>query len=329
MSPDGYVLDPVVRALLVDLGVSPPRVLNRASLPADTFARGPVSLPPQQYHAFWTALQQESGDANLPISIARALRVEIFQPPVFAALCSPTLDVAADRIAAHKRLIGPMRVTIDRSSTGLRITPRWPPGVAPPDPFVLWELVFWVALARIGTRTDVHPVRVTAPAPPADREAYRDYLGVPVQRGAVAAVSFSRLDAERPFLTADEGMWRFFEPELRRRLSELDEQACVTDRVRAVLLEQLPAGDATMQTAARSLAMSTRTLQRRLSQERTTFQSVLKSTRESLARHYLEKSSLPAAEISFLLGYEDATSFYRAFHGWTGQTPQRVRAGSG
>jgi AraC-like DNA-binding protein len=37
---------------------------------------------------------------------------------------------------------------------------------------------------------------------------------------------------------------------------------------------------------------------------------------------------LTAAEIAFLLGYEDANSFYRAFHSWTGQTPERVRAGA-
>ena len=222
-----------------------------------------------------------------------------------------------------------MRITIDRSSSRFGITPRWPAGEAPPDQFVLWELVFWVALARIATRVDVRPLLLTAPGPPADREAYRDYLGVAVQRGAPAAVTFSRLDADRPFLTADEAMWRSFEPELRRRLSELDEGASVTERVRAVLLKQLPAGDFAMQTVARHLAVSTRTLQRRLYQEQTTFQAVLKATRESLARHYLARSTLPAAEISFLFGYEDATSFYRAFHGWTGQTPQRVRAGSG
>ncbi len=100
------------------------------------------------------------------------------------------------------------------------------------------------------------------------------------------------------------------------------------DRVRAVLLESLPAGDGTMGAVAGQLAMSTRTLHRRLQGEGTTFQRVLDTTREALARHYLANPDLSAAEISFLLGYADASSFYRAFHDWTGSTPERVRAGA-
>jgi AraC-like DNA-binding protein len=90
----------------------------------------------------------------------------------------------------------------------------------------------------------------------------------------------------------------------------------------------LPAGTATMNAVARELAVSTRTLQRRLRDESTSFQAVLSETREALARHYLSSAGLTAAEIAFLLGYEDANSFYRAFHSWTGQTPERVRAGA-
>jgi AraC-like DNA-binding protein len=37
---------------------------------------------------------------------------------------------------------------------------------------------------------------------------------------------------------------------------------------------------------------------------------------------------MSAAQISFLLGYEEPSSFYRAFHSWTGQTPQGVRLAS-
>ena len=83
-----------------------------------------------------------------------------------------------------------------------------------------------------------------------------------------------------------------------------------------------------MEAVARELAMSTRTLQRRLKGEGTSFQAVLGETRESLARHYLANSEMSAGEISFLLGYEDPRSFYRAFHDWTGLTPQVVRAGA-
>lgn len=48
-------------------------------------------------------------------------------------------------------------------------------------------------------------------------------------------------------------------------------------------------------------------------------------TRKSLARHYLSTPQLTEAEISYLLGYDDTNSFYRAFHTWTGRTPEHAR----
>jgi AraC-like DNA-binding protein len=80
-----------------------------------------------------------------------------------------------------------------------------------------------------------------------------------------------------------------------------------------------------MDTVARKLAVSKRTLQRRLSEESTTFQVELNKTREKLARHYLSKSNLSGSQISYLLGFEDPNSFCRAFHSWTGQTPNQSR----
>ena len=80
-------------------------------------------------------------------------------------------------------------------------------------------------------------------------------------------------------------------------------------------------------TAAR-LAVSQRTLQRRLQEEGSSFQHELNALREDLARHYLTNPRYSSAEIAFLLGYDDPNSFIRAFHGWTGSTPDRVRAES-
>ncbi len=63
----------------------------------------------------------------------------------------------------------------------------------------------------------------------------------------------------------------------------------------------------------------------RLESEGVTFQEILNETRESLAPHYLNKSRVTMTDIGFLLGYDEPSSFYRAFHAWTGVTPERVR----
>jgi len=120
-------------------------------------------------------------------------------------------------------------------------------------------------------------------------------------------------------------MWRVFEPELRRRLGELEAMATTSERVRALLLELLPSNSATIETVAERLGMSRRTLQRRLEDEGENFRALVNATRESLARHYLTRTRMSGGEIAFLLGFEDPNSFYRAFHEWTGQTPETIR----
>jgi AraC-like DNA-binding protein len=139
-------------------------------------------------------------------------------------------------------------------------------------------------------------------------------------------VTFKQDDMIRPFLTANESMWRLFEPELRRRMAAIDRDIPTSERVRASLLRMLPAGQGTMAEVAQSLSVSTRTLQRRLQDEDTTFQAELTATRTRLAWHYLTNRDLSADQISFLLGYDDPKSFYRAFRTWTGVTPTHARA---
>ena len=79
---------------------------------------------------------------------------------------------------------------------------------------------------------------------------------------------------------------------------------------------------------ARRLGMSARSLQRKLGSEGTSFQAELQGLRTRLAKNYLTATNHSSAEISFLLGYDDPNSFIRAFHDWTGTTPEAMRRAS-
>ena len=81
----------------------------------------------------------------------------------------------------------------------------------------------------------------------------------------------------------------------------------------------------TLQHVARELCVSARTLQRRLTDADITFQQLVEDTRRELAHHYLKHSAVELNEAAFLLGYEDANSFFRAFHGWEGTSPGEWR----
>ena len=89
-----------------------------------------------------------------------------------------------------------------------------------------------------------------------------------------------------------------------------------------------------MHDIARELHISSRTLQRRLQEAGYSFQQVMEEARHQLARHYLTNSLLELNETAYLLGFEDANSFVRAFRGWEGVPPahwrgmQRAKAAS-
>ncbi|MFD7072615.1 helix-turn-helix transcriptional regulator [Nocardioides sp. NPDC059952] len=324
-----FDLEPSIKALLRDLDIPVSRVLRRAELPADLFAQRPIELSVAEYYRFWEAIDAEAaaaGRADLAVEIGNAISVEMFAPPIFAALCSPNLATAATRLAAHKPLIGPLRIDVDSDDAGrLTITYRWPSGEDVPPLLATAELVFWVALARIGTRETVRPVVVTAPTWVPRTEALRSHLCTRIISSETFSITFTALDAKRPFLTENDQMWRVFAPDLRRRLFDLQATASVADRVRAALLETLPGGDPSIAAVTGELAVSARTLQRQLRDEGTTFQTVLADTRHDLARHYLRQNNLRTSEIAYLLGYADTNSFYRAFKTWTGTTPEAAR----
>ncbi len=140
------------------------------------------------------------------------------------------------------------------------------------------------------------------------------------------SIAFGAFDAQRPFLTHNEEMWKAFEPGLRRRMAEAVERRSTTEEVEQALFELLPSGRSRMSDVASELGVGGRTLQRRLASEGTSWLHVLNQTRERLARHYFESTDLSPTQVGFLLGFDDPNSLFRAFQRWTGTTPEAWRA---
>lgn len=321
-----YHLASSQRALLKDLGVEPEDVLRFAGLPHDLFGRESARLTSDEYYRLWSGLEAALGERSAAVALAEALRGDWFTPPMFAALASPCFAIAVERIARYKPLIAPLRLDVHADARALTVDLTWLDASHPPPPsLVAMELLFFVGLARLGTRERIRPRRVVARELPDRMDAIAAFVGAPIERGESTRLVLDTADAERPFLTSNPSMWAAFEPELRRRLAEVDASASTEERVRAALLEGLPSGQLAVDVVAKRLGMSKRTLQRRLEGDGTSYQRVLSETREALARHYLARTSLATTEIAFLLGFDEPNSFYRAFADWTGQTPDAVR----
>ena len=76
---------------------------------------------------------------------------------------------------------------------------------------------------------------------------------------------------------------------------------------------------------ARQLAVSGRTLQRRLAAEGVSFQQLVDDARKEAAGRYIGEASLAISEVAYLVGYSEPAPFHRAFKRWYGMTPEGFR----
>ena len=247
------------KLLILDMGYAPADVLSLARLPGDLFARPGASLSPAQYFDLWRGLEQAAGHDELALKLAQAMSVEAFDPALFACLCSPDLNTALQRLAHYKRLIGPLHMAVDIRADRTQVSLRCYGSTAPiPRSLGVSELVFFTQLARLATRERIEPLAASLPDLPANLPAYKAYLGCTLGASEQIQIAFSAHDAQRPFLTENMAMWAAFEPALNSRLCDLDAQASMRERVRAVLLETLPAGITSIDAVAQRLAISKR-----------------------------------------------------------------------
>ncbi|GFP75522.1 AraC family transcriptional regulator [Clostridium fungisolvens] len=320
MPNNRFIIDRKFADLIESVGISITEALKKSDLPEDLFSHQIPSLTAIEYIRLMEALKDLSIDECTPIKIGTIENLETFSPPVFAAYCSKNVLTCMKRLATYKKLIGPLvfLVNENKDDITLEITFENEENELP-EFLVAIEMVFLLQLMRNATKNHIVPKEVMTKHK-IDNDNYEKFFGVKPKIGLRNILTISKEDALRPFISQNDVMWEYFEPELRRRLGELDIDDTYAARVRSALIELLPAGEGSIDDVSSKLGCSTRTLQRKLKEEDTTFQKQLNHTRELLARHYLKNSDMISDDIAYLLGYQDLNSFVRAFHIWTDMT---------
>ena len=152
-------------------------------------------------------------------------------------------------------------------------------------------------------------------------------LGCPVVFGSdVNALEFSNLSLTRKILTADTALNAHLTHYGEMLLaSRKPAQSDIHHHVERAVLKHIANGVPTAQRIALSLGMSERTLSRRLSEQDLTYRQIVDDLRMAMAERHLLNPNMTLAEIAFLLGFSDQSSFSTAHRRWTGMTPGQYR----
>lgn len=315
-----FLIDKNYGSYLENMGVSVEEVLKKAMLPEDLFARQSPNLTSEEYFRFMQAIDSLSVDEQMPIRLAASEGIEAFSPPIFAAYCSKNALACLKRLAQYKPLIGALLYLVEENDNTVSVKIiSADKELQLPEILIGIEFVFITGLIRKATKENITPVSATVMHKMKNKE-YARFLDIPIEVGEENCLTFSKVDTMVPFISRNESMWEFFEPELNRRLSMMETDDTYAARVRSALMELLPSGECTIDDVAKKLGYSKRTLQRKLQEEDTNFQRQLNHTRELLAKTYLANTDMTTEDIAFLLGYQEIGSFLRAFVIWTGQT---------
>jgi AraC-like DNA-binding protein len=312
-------------------GIDPAELLVDAGIGADLLADPDRRLPLPASTRLWAAAVDATGDDGFGIDVSRHVRPTTFHALGNAFLSSPTLRAALERTARYSRVTADVAAGTTRfEGSEMALVIGWRPDAdRPAFEAVDAALSSIVRSARFLLGRELSPVRVELErSAPSDVERFETFYRCPVRFGAAENVlAFDRADVERPVPGGNDRLAAASEQVLVEYLAGLRSDT-VADRVSEVVVDSLADCEPGVNAVAAELAMSPRTLQRRLGEEGTTFRQVLAGTRLQLAEALLADDELSVTAVAHRLGFSETAAFSRAFRRWTGVSPSdRQRAG--
>lgn len=322
-----FRLSTMLARRLEDRGISPQAVLRHAGLPSGIFNQEKVQLTTQEFFALYRGIAEVSSDPAIGLKLGTEDRMERYDPIAIAAVCTRSLRDSIGRIGRYKQLTCPEKIDLVERSNESAVRFTWLLAHEE-EPAMLVDVCFaWIlSIARRGTGRPIQPKRVEFQRPERHRAVYEKYFQCPIKfESAKNVFVFNKADMDAPFLTYNADLLAAVAPQLEVELKEQLAEKSFREQVKGTLKRLLAGERPAIEHVARELRLSKRTLQRRLTEDGITFQQLMEEARRELARHYLLHSSLELNETAYLLGYEDANSFFRAFHEWEGTSPGQWR----
>jgi len=301
-------------------------LLRQARLPATLHLSDQAFVTTEQMFALWRAVDALAGLPGVGLRLVESTATALRPPSLLVAFHARDYRDALFRTARFKRLCGPEQLYFSEEKGEFSIMVEWLYAANPPHVAIDVTFASLLELGRRGVVQRLSPSRLELARPGPVSDCLQAYFDCPIRCGAPRNVLvLHAADLDRPFPGHNPELLEMLTPALEVALSEIQAHSSVGEQVKVVLKRRMASGPPALSDIARELGMSERTLQRRITDEGATFRQLLLVARQEMGRQLLGGSSTEIDEISYLLGYQDISSFYRAFRSWEGTTPNRWR----
>jgi AraC-like DNA-binding protein len=306
-----------VQALMAELHI-PPAVLK------DPDGRVPYQLSLD----VWRRAPELANDPAFGLHVAERLKLGQLELLDYVLGSSNTLGDFFRQLARYHRLLSDqVQYTLALQGGWFVLARSGLPGVESPRHAIESTIAFAVIRGRTLTGVDFRPHRVTFrhPPPPDTREHERVFQCPVLFRERADLLQLNPELLELPVQGANPGLAAVLQRHACEVLERLPESSGFQAQVRKQVVHLLTDGTPTLADCAAAMAMSVRTVQRRLEAEGISFNELLDQVRKGLATRYLDDDRLAISEIAYLLGFSDSSAFLRAFKRWVGVTPAAFR----
>jgi len=329
----GTVLTVSSRAMIAAcerLGLDTNALLDAAGIPRQKLEDPDARLEAAAVSALWTKAYEQSGDPVLSLHAAEACPLGAYKVIDWIAANATTVGDAFHYAARYFPLINTaIRLPIDDAGDPVTfdvVDESGPGGVS--RAYAEYCFAAFVLHIRAATGVDFPVRRLTfVHRRPPDVSEHERIFACPVAfEAAHNRLSIDRCAWRTPTAHAQPGVLQVLTEHADLLIGKLPRAPDLVERTRHAIGERLRGGDSSLESVARALGTSGRSLQRHLQELGWSYNTLADEVRSATALLYLEQPDIAVAEIAWLLGFADASTFNRAFKRWTGSTPARSRA---
>jgi len=310
---------------LLTMGVDADAVLVRSGLKPEQLYDSQLRTSHAAQMLFWKAAEELSLDTDIGLHLGEHMPLFKGQILEYLFFSSANFGEGLKRMLNYQRLISDaIQATVVDATPQAYITFDFP--AMPLRHLIECMTSVWIKFLKFVGEDRFKPVRIDfRHSISSNTHDYLRVYGCEVMANqSENRIYFPHETLSYRSLHTQPELFLVHEQIASQQLASIKRQDLIND-VQQHVASLLESGEVSLETVAKRLSINPRNLRSQLAEAGTSFSQVLNDYRHFLAKRLLAKTNESIAEIVYLTGFSEPSTFYRAFKRWEGLTPVEYR----